>query len=241
MFTSEKKRREYFQHNDFKPTCKCKMLEDKALVRYWCKNPDELVQHQIKEMINAQDLTEVQSVHFTVGGDHGGRKFRMTLKVLFCFSSKATISRLFQIASVECSKNSTPVLKSIVLDPIGESPKVMVEGDRFIVMKGEEDRFTVQFSSSPECNGTTQVCSVPTTIVVVGDLKFYAQLLGRENMSGSWCMWCDSHPSQWSDDHFTHKESLLWTIQRLKEVIDKITRGELKQAIDKLGVVEYPV
>jgi hypothetical protein len=39
----------------------------------------------------------------------------------------------------------------------------------------------------------------------------------------------------------THKESLLWTIQRLKEVIDKITRGELKQAIDKLGVVKYLV
>jgi hypothetical protein len=192
-------------------------------------------------MITAQDLTEVQNVHFTVGGDHGGGKFRMTLKVLFRFSSKATISRLYQIASVEYSKDSTPVLKSTVLDPIGESLKVMVEGGRFIVTVGEEDRLTVQFDYSPESNGTTQLCSVPTTIVVVGDLKFYAQLLGRENMSGSWCMWCDSHPSQWNNDLSTDRENLLWTIQRLKEVKDKITRGELKQAKDKLGVVEYPI
>jgi hypothetical protein len=38
-----------------------------------------------------------------------------------------------------------------------------------------------------------------------------------------------------------YRESLLWTIQRLKEVKDKITGGELKQAKDKLGVVEYPI
>lgn len=110
------------------------------MVRFWYKNPDKLIRHQIKEIISAQDLTEVQSVHFTVGGDHGGGKFRMTLKVLFCFSSKVTISRLFQIASVEYSKDSTSVLKSTVLDPIGESLKVMVEGGRFIITRGEKTR-----------------------------------------------------------------------------------------------------
>lgn len=60
-------------------------------------------------------------------------------------------------------------------------------------------------------------------------------------MSGSWCMWCDSHPSQWNNDLSTDRESQLWTIQKLKEVKNKITRGELKQAKDKLGVVEYPI
>jgi hypothetical protein len=63
-----------------------------------------------------------------VGGGHGGGKFRMTLKVLFRLSSKATISRLFQTASVEYSKDITSILKSTVLDPIGESFRVMVEG-----------------------------------------------------------------------------------------------------------------
>jgi hypothetical protein len=72
----------------------------------------------------------------------------MTLKVLFCFSSKVTISRLFRIASVEYSKDSTSVLKSTVLDPIGESLKVMVEGGRFIVTSGRS-----------HVNGTVQLLS----------------------------------------------------------------------------------
>ncbi len=138
------------------------------MIHYWCKNPDELVRHQIKQkMITAQDLTEVQSVHFTVGGDHRGGKFRMTRKALFCISSKATIPRIFQIASFEYSKDSTPVLKSTVLDPIGESLKVTVKGGRFIVTKGEEYMLMVQFNFSPECNGTIEVCNLPLLSLVI--------------------------------------------------------------------------
>jgi hypothetical protein len=224
MFTSEKKQMECFTDNNFKPTCKQKFLEDKTLVRFWFKSPDELARQQIQQMITDQDLSEVQSVHFTVVGDHGRGKFRMTLKFCFTFPWNL-LFRLFQIACVEYSKDSTLVLKSTVLDPIGESLNRMVEGGRFIVTKGEEDGLMVQFSSSPEGNITTQVCNVPSTIVAVGDLKFYAQLL-----SGSWCMWCDTHPSPWNDDVSSNGESLLWTIQRLKEVKDKITHGELTQA-----------
>jgi hypothetical protein len=84
---------------------------------------------------------------------------------------------------------------------------------------------TVAFSLSPECNGVTQVCSVQNTIVVVGDLKFYAQLLGRENMSGSWCMLCDTHPSQWNNDASVSSRENLWTIQRIKEGKDKFSKG----------------
>jgi len=61
----------------------------------------------------------------------------------------------------------------------------MVKDGRYFVTKGEVDRLLAAFSSSPECNGLTQVCSVRNTIVVVGDQKFHAQLLGKENMSGS--------------------------------------------------------
>jgi hypothetical protein len=76
----------------------------------------------------------------------------------------------------------------------------MVEGGQFIVTRVEDDRLMVAFSSSPEYSSIAQFCSVCNTIVVVGDLKLYAQLLGRENFSGSWCMWCAAHPSQWNED-----------------------------------------
>jgi hypothetical protein len=147
------------------------------VVRYWYKPHDLLLHHQLKHMVSEKHLGLVEEVHCTVGGDNGDGKFQMTLKVLYLLSTKAIISRLFQIASVKYSKDVTSILKSTVLDPIGESLRVMVEGGRFIVTKDENNKLTVTFSSSPECNGVTQVCSAQN--------KFYAQLLGRENMSGS--------------------------------------------------------
>jgi hypothetical protein len=55
-----------------------------------------------------------------------------------------------------------------------------------------------------------------------------------------WCMWCDTRPSKWNDTVSSTRDNL-WTIQRIKEVNDKISKGKLKQAKDKLGVVDCPV
>jgi hypothetical protein len=49
----------------------------------------------------------------------------MTFKILLKFYSKAMISRLFQIASVEHSKDESIILKETFLDPIVEGPKIL--------------------------------------------------------------------------------------------------------------------
>jgi len=84
------------------------------------------------------------------------------------------------------------------------------------------------------------LCNVSTRIVVVGDLKFYAQLLGRENMSSSWFMWCTSHPSEWK--HHPLPPSNLWTIKKIKKKHKEcIDRKQVKEAREILGIVNYPV
>jgi hypothetical protein len=125
-FESEVKRREYFSGQDFPPTVKEKVLEDKTIVPHWYKLPDELVQHQLKTIVQAEQLHGLKRVDFTIGGDHGGGKFRMTLKVLFRFENSNTISKLFQIASVSHSKDETEILRSTVIDPIGEGERRIV-------------------------------------------------------------------------------------------------------------------
>jgi hypothetical protein len=75
-------------------------LADKTVVDYWFKEPDKLIQNQIDVVINASQLEGLKQVDFCIGGDHGGGKFRMFLKVLFCFDAKKTASYLYQIASV---------------------------------------------------------------------------------------------------------------------------------------------
>jgi hypothetical protein len=83
LVVSEKKRRAYFGNNDFPPTVSRYELEDKTIVSYWWKRPDELLQHQINDIISLQDIAGLQSVDIVTGGDHGGGRFRMLLKVLF--------------------------------------------------------------------------------------------------------------------------------------------------------------
>jgi hypothetical protein len=41
------------------------------------------------------------------------------------------------------------------------------------------------------------ICDVAIQVLIVGDLKYFAQLQGRDNMSGSCCMCYMSHPNDW--------------------------------------------
>jgi hypothetical protein len=63
-------------------------------------------------MFKVQDLELLESVDIATGGDHGGGRFRMLLKLLLRFGeNKATVKKLFEIANVEHSKDDITVLK----------------------------------------------------------------------------------------------------------------------------------
>jgi hypothetical protein len=74
-FESEAKHCEYFARQDFPPIVDEKILEDKTCISFWYNSPDELIQHQLKNMVMAEQLEGLQRVDFTIGGDHGGGKF----------------------------------------------------------------------------------------------------------------------------------------------------------------------
>ncbi len=103
----------------------------------------------------------------------------MTMKVNFRFPEKGTVSYLTQIASVSYSKDKTAILRETVLDPIGEGLRQISEGGRFIVLDND---YTLEFSLSNTDDKSIH-CSCPIQLFLVGDLKFYAQMSGREDMS----------------------------------------------------------
>ncbi len=41
------------------------------------------------------------------------------------------------------------------------------------------------------------ICSCPINVYLVGDLKFFVQMSGRDGMSSYWCMWCLLRPTEW--------------------------------------------
>jgi hypothetical protein len=108
----------------------------------------------------------------------------MSLKQNFRFSD-TTILHLFQIASISYSKDDMKILKKVVIDPIRNGLWLIAEGGRFAVLKGESNEHSVSFSGDD-----SGICNVPTRLVLVKDLNFFAQMSGREGMSSSWCVWC---------------------------------------------------
>ena len=141
-------------------------------------------------------MENLERVDYTVGGDDGKGRFRMITKLILRYSDgKPPLYRLFQIASVDYAKDDIAVLRNTVLSPIGASLKKMMSGgSRFMLFKNDDGTFSLKFGCRDQ---NACYCDVPTRMFCVGDLKFYAQMLGRDNMSGSWCMWCRMAPSEW--------------------------------------------
>jgi hypothetical protein len=89
-------------------------------------------------MIHQAELDGLARLDICVGGDHGGGKLRMSLKLLFRFEAKDTISRLYQSASVSHSKDNSQLLNETVLQPIGESLQAINDGGSYIVQHDKD-------------------------------------------------------------------------------------------------------
>jgi hypothetical protein len=92
FFKSEKKCRECFQGQDFPPTVDKLQLADKTNIHYWYKVPDELIKHQLGKIISPNQLLNLKRSDFTIGGDHGGGEFHVTLKLLLRYHDKKSYS-----------------------------------------------------------------------------------------------------------------------------------------------------
>jgi hypothetical protein len=207
-----------------------KLPKDSTPVKYWFKKPNGLLQHQIVHIITGGDLKELQHVDLTVGGDHGKGRFCMILKMILRYSNKESFSRLFQIASIEHSKDDIEILQNTVLKPIGEELRLIKDGGRFIVVGRQESMF-LHFGAADHIG--TVLCDVPIRMFMVGDLKFHAQMLGRNNMSTSWCMWCQLAPHEWKilqleRDAAARQRETLWTIDSLKAHKLRMIQGYIK-------------
>jgi hypothetical protein len=110
-------------------------LEDRTIIDYWYKEPDKLISNQTDVMVKESQLEGVKRVDLCIGGDHGGGKFRMSLKVLLRFEEKETNSYLYQIASVTHPADDSKIHTDTVWTPIGASLKIIVEGGHFFVQR----------------------------------------------------------------------------------------------------------
>jgi hypothetical protein len=65
----------------------------------------------------------------------------------------------------------------------------LVSCGKFIVL---DNSYNLQFSLSNTSDRSVHY-SCPVQVYLAGDLKFYAQMSGREDMGSFWCMCCKLH------------------------------------------------
>jgi hypothetical protein len=110
----------------------------------------------------------------------------------------------------------------------------LLRGGQFSV-KASGKKLIVGFENQED-----SICDVNTHVIVVGDLKFYAQILGGENMSSYWCMRCDAHPNTWANLDASSNFDL-WTIEHIQVHRNKVIGEGLKDAKDACRVVDFPL
>jgi len=89
-------------------------------------------------------------------------------------------------------------------------------------------------------------CSVLIHLFIVGALKYYMQMFGRDVMSSCWRVWNACQPSFWRTyctnlDSIPPEEKEPWTIKKMAEHYEKMDQESVQEARQKKGVVRKPV
>jgi hypothetical protein len=66
-----------------KPIVGKKVLVDKTVIPFWYKVQDQLMKHQLKSMVSAEQLEGLQRIDLTIIGDHGGGTFHEIFVSIF--------------------------------------------------------------------------------------------------------------------------------------------------------------
>ena len=127
------------------------------------------------------------SVDMIVGGDHGKGRFCLVLMLIICLDGGAPINKRFVLGEIDCKKDSVDILKNTFMVQQNERLIYIAKGEYFTITKDGVGKLGVVFKKFPVPEGITLVSSTSSRVFACGDLKFYMQVLGRENMDSVWC------------------------------------------------------
>ena len=139
------------------------------------------------------------------------------------------------LGEIDCKKDSVDILKNTFMVQQNERLSSISKGEYFTITKDGEGKLGVMFTKSPVPEGITIVISVPSRVCDCGDLKFYMQVLGRENMDSVWCTYCDVNLRKFSWPTIAIEDPK-WMLETMQAQRDKGIEGGAR-----LGIVKNPL
>lgn len=165
------------------------------------------------------------SVDVVFGGDHGQGKFRAVVKVIYRDECGKKIDDVVMtVGHIDCRKDTYDVLKNTIAQKHNESLSRLDKSGKLSIAEFVDndsiDRYSVTLYDNEDKNSYKS--QVGIRIFVTGDLAFYATVLGKINMSGFWCTWCNLRVAEW--EKLDHERGTCWT---LKEIDNRRRNYEL--------------
>jgi hypothetical protein len=161
---------------------------------------DELFVNVTSEILTEHGAkpSEVEKLYFTLGGDHGKEAFRLCFQAIVLLKSGKLLYQDYGGAGLVKGKDDRDILDATLMPWLMEdlrrlnSKRVLIsvlpDGTIGCTLEEQEDR----------CSLAEGVCALPpATIINTGDLKWMAMLLGMDDMSGEWCIFCMLRQMEW--------------------------------------------
>ena len=170
----------------------------------------------------------------------------MLIKIILQdFDGKNLDDWVIKVGHIDCLKDTYEILKQTIAPSLnlclekllGNNIGVNVFEKRGVGEEIIDEDKTIQIG---ECDENIKfICPVssdvredlkflhhlPIEFFMTGDLAFYNVLLGKEHMSGHWCIWCKLASQEWKK--VGHNRGEPWTLDEMRELRASIENGNV--------------
>ena len=177
-----------------------------------------LQRHLQSHSVKPADVVYVQAV---VGGDHGDTAFQFGASVSAELSDGQIIEFEVSVCELICRKDTGKLIELTILPTLTSGLIVMATSPLYIYKDAEGNilcKFSETCPTTTTKHGTMAILQVD--LYVTGDLAFQAMALGKESMSGHWCMQCTMQ-MQCTLTEAQLNEVKMWTMEELCRLGDK--------------------
>jgi hypothetical protein len=226
------------------------VVVDGEHITYWYRKIDEVILDRLHTEFKSRGPNYFQQVGFNsidivFGGDHGARRFRAVIKIIFRNTEDKSVpsySIVLTVGNIDCRKETRQILEATIAKPINEALNRIF--NKFFVVNYQGNQYLLTIADEPAAAegpaGINGAFSFSTRTFIAGDLAFFSLILGKENRSGKWCNWCMLSPKEWSV--FGHDKGELWTIDKIYDIRQQVEDGTLTEIPQNIkGCTEKPL
>ena len=112
-----------------------------------------------------------------------------------------------KVNHIDCEKDTYEVIKESVTGPLNRDIQLINQSGCIQVLTGITNNKMSLFMGSlnkVDLINYTVTKSIPLRVLMCKDLAFFAAVIGKVNMSGKLCIWCQFRPTEWSTCNHTH-------------------------------------